>query len=165
MNNQPIDFSPMDCWDKARDSHYHAGIFHAKPYRSCFSEQDGYADVLGRALRYWLYDTASTHGGDNGLLHSEVLPAWVESLGYVIDTANIREVYPNTALAQTVRELMRERGCNVSATLIRNAKGALLCYINEEISSGYYKTTVYPLRKKKRQARSSDVKEKELCTS
>ena len=165
MNNQPMDFSPMDCWDRSHDSHYHAGIFHAKSYRACFREQEGYAFVLGRDLRYWLYDTASTHGGDNALLHSEALPAWVERLGYCFDTAHVTKFDPNTGLADTVKQLMRERGCNVSATLFKDANGALLCYINEEISSGHYKTTVYPLRKKKRQSHSVTDREKALCTS
>ena len=166
MNNQSMDFSPMDCWDKAFDSHFHAGIFHAKSYRACFKEQEGCAVVQGRTIHYWLYDTASTHGGDNAPLHSEVLPAWVSRLGYVIVKDKIRESYPNTALAQTVRELMSEHGCNVSMALLDEPTHRPYALINEFIAAGNdYKFTQYPLLKKKRQSHSVTEREKVLCMS
>ena len=102
MNDQSIGFSPMDCWGKANDSHHHGSAYHNMPCRDCFREQDGYADVQGRTLHYWLYDTSS-HDGDAAIIYNEVLPAWVERQGYAIDFGNIRESRPNTALAQTVR--------------------------------------------------------------
>lgn len=90
-----------------------------------YSEQDGYALVLGRKVHYWLYDTYKKHDGDGSYLIGNILPKWVEKLGYVIDFDNIRKVSPNTSLASSVKALMEQRGCDVSVTILQDKSGIL----------------------------------------
>ena len=99
MNRQALERSPLASWGKAHDSHYHKGAFHARSYCACFNEQEGSADVLGRAMHYWLYDTITYHNGDAGIIYAEVFPAWLKEMGYEIDANNIEGTFPNKMLA------------------------------------------------------------------
>lgn len=116
-----------------------------------YSEQDGYALVDGRKLHYWLYDTVAAKNGDSSEIYNKFIPRWVESMGYVIDFDNIRVINNNTALANSVRALMKQRGANVSVTLCtKENSGATTDYvcINEYMSkSNTYKFTCYYLYK------------------
>ncbi len=114
-----------------------------------YKEQDGYAIVQGRTLHYWLYNTVANRNGDASEIYNRVIPYWVEKMGYVIDYDNITVYNPNTGLASSVKQLMLQRGCDVSVTLVINTSGRDLCYINEYFASkNSYKTTIYPLYKR-----------------
>jgi hypothetical protein len=111
-----------------------------------YREQDGYALVQGRRLHYWLYDTVSYHDGNADEIYNRFIPHWVEKMGYVIDFDNIRVVNPNPQLASSVRALMQQRGCDVSAALV--VANPSYVVINEYFKSkGTYKTTIYYLYK------------------
>lgn len=116
-----------------------------------FKEQDGYAIVLGRKLHYWLYDTYSEHKGDGDFIINKVIPKWVERLGYVIDFDNIEIYKPNTNLANSVKMLMRQRGCDISATLVtkENGNGSYDYVIinNYDAAKKEYYSILYPLYK------------------
>ena len=115
--------------------------------RQEYSEQDGYALILGRKVHYWLYDTYKKHDGDGSHLLNQVFPKWVEELGYVIDFDNIRKVSPNTSLASSVKALMEQRGCDVSVTLWQEKSGDYL-YVNDyDEDNNTYSTIIYPLVK------------------
>ena len=121
-------------------------------YSGSYREQDGYALVLGHKLHYWLYDTYTYHDGYDSAILNEIVPRWVEDMGYVIDFDNIQESYPNTDLANSVKALMKQRRCDVSVTLITHESdyptNTDYVVINSyDISEDIYFTTIYYLRK------------------
>jgi hypothetical protein len=126
-------------------------IFFKSEYAESFHEQDGYALVNGIKLHYWLYDTYAYHNGESETIYNQIVPYWVEKMGYVIDFDNIKKYNPNTALASSVKALMNQRGCDVSLTLVTAAVwGSSYDYviINEySKSKEIYWSTLYPLYK------------------
>lgn len=117
-----------------------------------YKEQDGYAIVLERKLHYWLYDTYTYHNGNGFEVCNQVIPRWIESMGYVIDFDNMHITNPNTVLANSVKALMKQRGCDVSVTLITRESGYptdrdYFVINNYDKSKDSYSTTVYYLRK------------------
>ncbi|WP_294428073.1 hypothetical protein [uncultured Treponema sp.] len=118
-------------------------------YSKSYNEQDGYALVLGEKLHYWLYDTLSYHNGNASEIYNKIIPKWVENMGYVIDYDNIHVSNPNTALASSVRALMKQRGANISVTLCtkENYKTNVDYVVINEYLPGkdLYKTTIYYL--------------------
>jgi hypothetical protein len=125
--------------------------FLQREYGQSFREQDGYAIVNGRKLHYWLYDTYAYHNGNSEVIYNQIVPSWVEEMGYVIDFDNIHVTNPNTVLASSVKALMTQRGCDVSLTLVTKDLGFSpydYVIINEySKSKGIYWSTVYPLYK------------------
>ena len=121
-------------------------------YSDSYREQDGYALVLGCKLHYWLYDTYAYHDGDDSEILDEIIPRWVEDMGYVIDFDDIKTCYPNTNLANSVKALMKQRRCDVSVTLITHESGyptnTDYVVINSyDKSEDMYFTTIYYLCK------------------
>ena len=117
-------------------------------FADSYREQDGYALVLGRKLHYWLYDTITYHNGNASDIYDRVIPNWVERLGYVIDFDNIRVIDNNTALANSVRALMKQRGCDISVALVTDNHNYHRVIINEYLTNKkQYKITIYPLYK------------------
>ena len=141
--------SPMQGW---HNDEYLFSPFYATSYQ--YREQDGYALVLGKKIHYWLYDTItykSYHGGDTAFIYNRVIPNWVEKMGYAIDYDNIYVADPNPDLANSVRALMKQRGVNISVTLITKQNfdtNVDYVAINEYFSSkNQYKCTIYYLYK------------------
>lgn len=125
-----------------------SGLANNSSFADSYREQDGYALVLGRKLHYWLYDTYTYHNGNGLEIYNSIIPKWVEDLGYVIDFDNIKVYNPNTALANSVKALMKQRGCDVSVTLVTDDPDYHYVIINEYLTnSGKYKFTEYPLYK------------------
>lgn len=115
-------------------------------YAESFREQDGYALVNGVKIHYWLYDTYTYHNGNSEVIYNQIVPHWVEKMGYVIDYDNIRKVNPNPDLASSVKALMTQRGCDVSVALVTNNPNYDYVVINEySKSKGIYWTTIYYL--------------------
>lgn len=116
-------------------------------FADSYCEQDGYAIVQGYKLHYWLYDTITYHDGDASDIYNNIIPRWVEQLGYVIDFGNIEVYNPNTDLASSVKALMTQRGCDVSVALIATVDYEYVV-INEYFAKWrQYKTTIYYLYK------------------
>ena len=116
-------------------------------FADSYCEQDGYAIVQGYKLHYWLYDTITYHDGDASDIYNNIVPRWVEQLGYVIDFDNIEVYNPNTDLASSVKALMTQRGCDVSVALIATVDYEYVV-INEYFAKWrQYKTTIYYLYK------------------
>ena len=114
-------------------------------YSKSYNEQDGYALVFGEKVHYWLYDTLSYHNGNSSEIYNKIIPKWVENMGYVIDYDNIYVLDPNPELSTSVRALMKQRGANISVTLIRDSKPDLVI-INEYFpKKNSYKITAYYL--------------------
>ena len=68
-------------------------------------------------------------------------------MGYVIDYDNMYVTYPNTALANSVRMLMKQRGADISVALVTDSKPHY-ALINEYFpSKNEYKFTYYPIYK------------------
>lgn len=147
--------SPMEDWQytslvslNGRDF-YGFGV---EGYSGSYREQDGYALVLGHKLHYWLYDTYTYHDGYDSAILNEIVPRWVEDMGYVIDFDNIQEFNPNVDLANSVKALMRQRGCDVSVTLITRESGysTITDYVvinSYDMSEDVYRTIIYYLYK------------------
>ncbi len=111
-------------------------------------EQDGYALVSGRKIHYWLYDTITYYNGNVSDIYDRVIPNWVERLGYVIDFDNIEVYNSNTDLANSVRALMKQRGCDISVALVTDNSNYHYVVINEYLTNKkQYKTTIYYLYK------------------
>ncbi|GMO53926.1 MAG: hypothetical protein Ta2G_12600 [Termitinemataceae bacterium] len=126
--------------------------FTKNEYAQSWDEQSGNAVINGRKFFYWLYDTVTYRGGKADAIYNNILPSWIEELGYVIDYDNIRVVNPNSSLASSVKALMQQRGCDISVTIttgpIGPVEGPDIDYliVNEYFKSkGTYKTTIYPL--------------------
>lgn len=124
---------------------------HDEIYKS-YREQDGWAAVGGRKLHYWLYDTYTYHDGDGWEIVNQYIPHWIESMGYVIDFDNIRDISPNNDLAYSVKALMWQRRCDVSVALITNQDyySAYSDYVvinNYDAEEDYFWTIVYYLIK------------------
>lgn len=109
-----------------------------------FREQDGYAIVLGSKLHYWLYDTYLNMGGDWSEIEVAV-SKWIESKGYIIDYDNITVYSPNYNLANSVKILMQQRGCDISVAFIN--ENGLYPYVvlnSYDKDDGDYFTVIYP---------------------
>lgn len=145
--------SPMHGWRFENGSCFLNGRwFDSERFADSYREQDGYALVLGRKLHYWLYDTYSYHDGDGRIIAAEAVPRWVEKMGYVIDFDNIKIYNPNTNLANSVKVLMRQRGCDVSVALCTRENGLSTdtdyVVINDyDKDKDIYRTMIYYLYK------------------
>lgn len=142
--------SPMRYWEYTSSARLNGRWFYgsgSNGYSGSYREQEGYALVLGQKVHYWLYDTISYHNGDSSEIYNEVIPYWVEKMGFAIDFDNIEIYNPNTNLANSVKALMKQRGCDVGVTINLEVSP---CYvmINEYLTNtNTYKTTVYYLYK------------------
>lgn len=135
------EMSPITSWDGSYSE-----------YSRSYREQDGYAIVLGHKLHYWLYDTYTNNNGNGWAIFNQVVPKWVENMGYAIDFDNMQKYSPNTSLANSVKALMKQRGCDVSVTLITRESGyptkTDYVVINSyDISQDRYWTVIYHLIK------------------
>lgn len=147
--------SPMSDWEYTNSVTLNGREFYSSGFNGfsgSYREQDGYAIVQGRKLHYWLYDTYAYHNGRGGAILNQVIPKWVESMGYVIDFDNIKKYNPNTNLANSVKALMKQRGCDVSVTLITRESGNTTrtdhVVINDyDKDKDIYRTTIYYLYK------------------
>ena len=111
-----------------------------------YKEQDGWALVLGEKTHYWLYDTYTYHDGYGKPIVDRYVPAWIESMGYVIDFDHIRRVNPNKDLASSVKALMKQRNCDVSVALITRDPAYPYVVINSyDKDSDSYWTDIIPL--------------------
>lgn len=112
-----------------------------------YKEQDGWARIMGYGkLHYWLYDTYAYWNGDDQVLIEDCFPAWIESMGYAIDFKNMRHVAPNNDLAASVKDLMKQRGCDVSVSLITSNSTAPYFVVNNyDKDKDFYWTNIYPL--------------------
>lgn len=143
--------SPMADWYHGNSIKLNNGQYSSK-FSVSYREQDGYAIVLGQKLHYWLYDTYTNNNGKGGAIINQVVPKWVENMGYVIDFDNIETYNPNDGLANSVKALMRQRGCDVSVTLITRESGypTKMDYVvinNYDKSQDKYWTIIYNLYK------------------
>lgn len=112
-----------------------------------YDEQDGWAYVEGHGKNhYWLYDTYTYHNGYGQSIVDKYVPAWIESMGYVIDFDHMRRVNPNKDLASSVKALMKQRGCDVSVALItRDSTYPYVVINNYDRDKDYYWTDIIPL--------------------
>jgi hypothetical protein len=142
---------PMQGWSFATSVTLNGRYFmggYPPVYAESYREQDGYAIVQGIKRHYWLYDTYTYHNGNEREIIDRVIPAWVEAMGYVIDFDNIRTFNPNTELASSVKSLMRQRGCDISVTLVTDLPGYDYVIINDyDRDRDVYSSTLYPLYK------------------
>jgi len=116
-------------------------------FADSYREQDGYALVSGHKLHYWLYDTITYHNGDSSIIYNEVIPKWVENMGFVIDFDNINVSDNNTYIPTSLKALMKQRGCDVSVTIV-TIRSSYYLVINEYLANKkQYKTSSYPLYK------------------
>lgn len=145
-------YSYISTYGAEREVTLHGKTFYSsQELCDSFKEQDGYAMVNDRKLHYWLYDTYSEHKGDGDFIINKVIPKWVERLGYVIDFDNIEIYKPNTNLANSVKMLMRQRGCDISATLVTkendNVSYDYVIINNYDAAKKEYYSILYPLYK------------------
>ncbi len=111
-----------------------------------YKEQDGWALVLGEKIHYWLYDTYTYHDGYGKSIIDRYVPAWIESMGYVIDFDHMRRVNPNKDLASSVKALMKQRNCDLSVALItRDPAYPYVVINNYDKDSDSYWTDIIPL--------------------
>lgn len=112
-----------------------------------YKEQDGWAYIEGFGkIHYWLYDTYTYHDGNGNSIVNRYVPAWIESMGYVIDFDHMRRVNPNKDLASSVKALMKQRNCDVSVALItRDPAYPYVVINNYDKDSDSYWTDIIPL--------------------
>ena len=132
-------------WNWENGANLNGEIFYdvSKSYK----EQDGWAYIEGYGkLHYWLYDTYTYWNGDGNLLMDKCIPAWIESMGYVIDFDRAQRVSPNTVLASSVKTLMKQRWCDVSVSLVTSNPYDPYVVVNSyDASRDLYWTDIYPL--------------------
>lgn len=114
-----------------------------------YREQDGWAYIEGYGkIHYWLYDTYMYHSGHGSSIIDIYVPRWIESMGFVIDFDHMRHISPNTALASSVKALMKQRNCDISVALIGADTSKPYVVINSyDMNGQYYWTDVIPLIK------------------
>ncbi|MBR5966620.1 MAG: hypothetical protein IK015_10945 [Treponema sp.] len=84
-----------------------------------YREQDGWVNIKGYGkLHFWLYDTYTYWNGDAKVFVDQCLPAWIESMGYVIDFDYIKRFKPNERLASSIKTLMSQKGCDIAVTFL-----------------------------------------------
>lgn len=123
--------------------------FYAYEVAESYKEQDGWAYIedFGKT-HYWLYDTYTYHDGYGRSIVDRYVPAWIESMGYVIDFDHMRRVNPNKELASSVKALMKQRDCDVSVALITSNPSAPYVVINNyDRDKDSYWTDIIPLIK------------------
>lgn len=108
---------------------------------SIYKQQEGWAFVSGRDVHYWLYDSDLS---DMMYFHTDVVPNWYHNKGYTCVSQSIS--YPNTVLADSVKELMKFHNANISITLI-DEDDEPYAVLNRCINNKY-STTIYYLSKK-----------------
>ena len=115
--------------------------------RKSWCEQDGYAFIDGYGyLHYWLYDSYKYHDGDISELLEKIAFKWFQNcLGYFV--VEEYQVYsPNTALAPSVKQLMKEYNCDVSITFLlpeKNGGFASVIMNSYDRDTGIYTTYAY----------------------
>lgn len=147
-------------WYWYEDQYFDGKLLKSNEIPRSYREQGGYAIVNNRKIWYWLYDTYTYYKGNRDKLYNVYLPSWVEYKRFAIDFDNIRVISPNEELAASVKQLMQQRGCDVSVALVENPKQfpiiPFLLYFNYSeqymlIVNEYnketeiYSTTFYPL--------------------
>ena len=139
---------PMSGLEFNQDQTLNGHSFFTWQYAESYREQNGYAIVEKIKRHYWLYDTYTYHNGDGRAIFDRIIPAWVESMGYVIDFDNIQKFDPNSNLASSVKALMRQRSCDISVTLVTDLPGYDFVIINDyDKDKNIYRSTLYPLYK------------------
>ena len=125
-----------------------------------YKEQDGWAYIEGMGkLHYWLYDTYAYHNGHKEKIVDKYVPAWIESMGYVIDFDHMRRVSPNKDLASSVKALMKQRGCDVSVLFSTSNPSTPYVVINEyDKDKDSYGTDIIPLFKQKKVEQKKQTK-------
>lgn len=93
-------------------------VLESKQERESWCETEGYAIVLGRNLHYWLYSSYVYHDGDISAFIFDIVPKWFQSMGYFV-VEDYETVSPNNDLAESVKQLMDEKVCDVSITFIK----------------------------------------------
>jgi len=113
-----------------------------------FRKSSGRAKVQDVILTYWLYDTYYKNDGYSSELYL-IFIEYVESLGWTIDYETIREIKPNPYLADSVKDMMKSRGHDVSFTLVKICEDYAYYVVNNfDKSKGIYSTRIYKLFRK-----------------
>jgi len=130
-------------WPEDQDNINHDGLNVSQWFR----ETSGIAIVLDNMLGYWLYDTYWKNEGNMNELYLAFI-VYVEKMGWSVDYETVRDTYPNSYLAESVKSLMRSRGADVSFTFIRiNDNYAYYCVNKYDKNSNIYSTRIYHLYK------------------
>jgi len=135
--------SPLEGLEWADDLLYtkHNGLSVSQWFR----ESSGRAIVQDRILTYWLYDTYYKNNGSGGELYQAFIE-YVERLGWTIDYETIRDVNPNPDLADSVKNMMKNRGYDMSFTLVKISEDYAYYVVNNfDKSTGIYSTRIYEL--------------------
>lgn len=115
--------------------------------RKSWCEQDGYAFIDGQGnLHYWLYDSYKYHDGDISELLAKIVFKWFQNgLGYFV--VEEYQVYsPNSDLAPSVKQLMKEYNCDVSITFLLPETNGWVAHVvmnSYDRDTGIYTTYVY----------------------
>jgi len=110
-----------------------------------FRESSGRAIVQDKIFTYWLYDTYYKNNGSGSVLYQAFIE-YVENLGWTIDYETIRNVNPNPDLADSVKSMMRNRGFDVSFTLVKISENYAYYVVNNfDKETGIYSTRIYYL--------------------
>lgn len=97
-------------------------VLESKQEHESWCETEGYAIVLGRNLHYWLYSSYVYHDGDISEIIFDIVPKWFQSMGYFV-VEDYKTVSPNNDLAESVKQLMDEKVCDVSITFDKGNNG------------------------------------------
>lgn len=117
-----------------------------------YREQDVWVYIEGEGkIHYWLYDTYHYKEGyniKNGIF-SQIVPGWIKSMGYVIDFDNIRSIfdYQYKYLTNSVKALMKERGCDISVALITSEPSSFVIINDYDRNTDLYNIVIFPLIK------------------
>jgi len=147
--NNPSKLSPMSGWQfNSPTVTLNNKKFNQNQYAESWREQEGVAIVQGIKRNYWLYDSYSYHDGSAIEFYIDIIPAWIENMGYVIDYDNIESINPNSDLASSVKVLMAQKGCDISITLVTDIPPYHFVIINNyDKELDVYSSIIYPVYK------------------
>ena len=130
-------------------------VFLMNEYALSFREQSArIAFPSGITHTYWLYDTYTYHNGNKTVIRNQIVPQWLESLGYTVDYEKIRtEESDDEYITQAVKTVMAQRECDVAITVYlrtirqwgmwggRDVTSRDFVYIGFVIINEYHQTT------------------------
>jgi hypothetical protein len=72
----------------------------------------------GNTKTYWLYDTYTNRDGNSTEIGNQIVPRWLEDMGYTVDYDKIRsEESDEKFIISAVKTVMTQRNCDVAVSV------------------------------------------------
>jgi len=112
-------YPPMRGWTFNQPTSLNGRLFMTYEYAQSYREQSARVAYPGGSPNtYWLYDSYTYHNGNSTIIRDQIVPQWLEGMGYTIDYDKIRtEVSEDKFIIPAVKTVMTQRNCDVAITV------------------------------------------------